>query len=130
MHKAFPGAVPEIPVSDMEAALDYYKNCFGFNVDWGGKDGGISGVSRGQCRIFLTDSSFRERCGNSSPVVTWLNLDSKTEVDAQHAEWQVSGATITSPPGSKPWRLHEFTAVDLDGNVFRVFYDFSRDKSS
>src|SRR5689334_23180341 len=108
MQEAFPGAVPEIPVSDMEAALDYYRRCFGFNVDWGGKDGGISGVSRGHCRIFLTDQPFRERYGNSGPVVTWLNLSSKAEVDAQHTEWQRSGATITSRPESKPWMLHEF----------------------
>jgi hypothetical protein len=24
----------------------------------------------------------------------------------------------------KPWGLHEFTAADPDGNLFRVFYDF------
>jgi uncharacterized glyoxalase superfamily protein PhnB len=127
MHKTFPGAVPEIPVSNMEAALDYYRNCLGFNVDWGGKDDGISGVSRGQCRMFLTDSAFRKGRANSPPVVTWLNLESKADVDAQHAEWQASGAAITAQPESKPWMLHEFAAVDLDGNVFRVFYEYSRD---
>ena len=111
MRKTFPGAVPEIPVSDMEAALDYYKNRLGFDIDWTAKDDGISGVSR----------------GHSPPVVTWLNLDSKAEVDAQHAEWQASGAAITAQPESKPYMLHEFTAADLDGNVFRVFYDFSKD---
>lgn len=127
MHKTFPGAVPEIPVSDMGAALDYYKNRLGFDIDWAAKDDGISGVSRGQCRIFLTDSEFREQRGNSPPVVTWLNLDSKAEVDAQHTEWQANGATITAQPESKPYMLHEFTAADLDGNVFRVFYDYSKD---
>jgi hypothetical protein len=30
-----------------------------------------------------------------------------------------------STPESKPWHLHEFTARDLDGNRFRVFYDFA-----
>jgi hypothetical protein len=30
-----------------------------------------------------------------------------------------------SSPESKPWGLHEFTAADLDGNLFRVFYDFA-----
>ena len=127
MRTTFPGAVPEIPVSDMGAALDYYENRLGFSIDWAAKDDGISGVSRGQCRIFLTDSEFRQQRANSPPVVTWLNLDSKAEVDAQHAEWQASGAMITAQPESKPWMLHEFTAADMDGNVFRVFYDFSKD---
>jgi len=77
--------------------------------------------------MFLTDPPFREQHDNSVPVVIWLNLDSKAEVEEQHEEWRASGATITSLPESKPWMLHEFTAVDLDGNVLRVFYDFSKD---
>jgi uncharacterized glyoxalase superfamily protein PhnB len=127
MHKAFPPAVPEIPVTDMNAALDYYRTCLGFTVDWGDGDSGKSGVSRRQCRLFLTDSSFRAVQRGSPSMVIWLNLESKDEVDAQHAEWKLSGVTITSAPESKPWKLHEFTATDEDGNVFRVFYDFSRD---
>ena len=31
---------------------------------------------------------------------------------------------LIAEPESKPWGLHEFTAKDLDGNLFRVFYDF------
>jgi len=32
---------------------------------------------------------------------------------------------LLSAPESKPWGLHEFTAADLDGNLFRVFHDFA-----
>ncbi len=32
--------------------------------------------------------------------------------------------------GVKPWKLHEFTLADLDGNMFRVFYDFSWETST
>jgi hypothetical protein len=41
---------------------------------------------------------FRHERGRLSPVVTWLNFDSKAEVDAQHAEWQASGVMVTTPP--------------------------------
>jgi len=123
----FPAAVPEIPVSDMNAALDYYQHKLGFNVDWGGADGGIAGISKGQCRMFLTDSGFREHHGNAPPIMIWLNLDSKDQVDKLYAIWNASGAKIVSPPESKPWKLHEFTVSDPDGNLLRVFYDFSRD---
>ena len=123
----FPAAVPEIPVTDMNAALDYYQHKLGFNVDWGGAEGGIAGISKGQCRMFLTDASFRVQYGNAPPVMIWLNLDGKDEVDELHASWDANGAKIVSPPESKPWKLHEFTVSDLDGNLFRVFYDFSRD---
>ena len=127
MMNEFPAAVPEIPVTDMNAALDYYQHKLGFNVDWGGADGGIGGISKGQCRMFLTDSAFREHHGTAPPVMIWLNLDRKNEVDDLYAIWNASGAKIVSPPESKPWKLHEFTVSDLDGNLFRVFYDFSRD---
>jgi len=127
MKNEFPAAVPEIPVSDMNAALDYYQHKLGFNIDWGGADGGIAGISKGHCRMFLTGADFRAQHGNASPVMIWLNLNSKEEVDELYEQWTVAGAKLISPPESKPWKLHEFTASDLDGNLFRVFYDFSRD---
>jgi uncharacterized glyoxalase superfamily protein PhnB len=127
MEHGFPAAVPEIPVSDMKAALDYYQRKLGFNIDWGGDGGGIAGISKGDCRMFLTEPDFREGHGNVAPVMIWLNLDSKEKVDELYETWTAAGARITSPPESKPWKLHEFTASDLDGNLFRVFYDFSRD---
>src|ERR1700741_1025272 len=111
----------------MNAALNYYQGKLGFSVDWGGADGGIAGISNGHCRIFLPDSALRAHHGNAAPVMTWLNLNSSEEVDELHEIWNASGARILSPPESKPWKLHEFTASDLDGNLFRVFYDFSRD---
>ena len=127
MKHEFPAAVPEIPVTDMDQALDYYRSKLGFSIDWGGADGGIAGISKGKCRMFLTNRDFREHHGNTPPVMTWLNLESKEEVDELYEIWNAGGARIISPPESKPWKLHEFTVSDLDGNLFRLFYDFSRD---
>src|ERR1044072_5166334 len=108
MELEFPAAVPEIPVTDMDAALDYYANKLGFNIDWGGAGGGIAGISKGECRMFLTDRDFRASHGNTSPVMIWLNLNSKQEVDELHQIWTAAGANILSPPEPKPWKLHEF----------------------
>lgn len=127
MNHEFPGAVPEIPVSDLNAALDYYESSLGFDVDWGRGGGNIAGISKGQCRMFLTDAAFRQYHGNAAPVIIWINLDSKAAVDDLYEIWNATGGRMISPPASKPWKLHEFTASDLDGNLFRVFYDFSRD---
>jgi len=63
-------------------------------------------------------SSFRAR---------QVNLNSKDEVDELNETRNRSGARIVSRPESKPWKLHEFTVADVDGNLFPVFYDFSRD---
>ncbi|HVT95254.1 MAG TPA: VOC family protein [Bryobacteraceae bacterium] len=128
MKHEFPAAVPEIPVDNVDKAAAYYVRNLGFHLDWGGEaGGGIAGISRGHCRIFLTSRGFREQSGNAAPVVIWLNLNSIEEVDELHAAWRDSHATIVSPPEPKPWKLHEFTAADLDRNLLRVFYDFSRD---
>jgi len=100
MIPGFPGAVPEIPVSDITAAATY-------------------------CRLFLASPLFRNERGNVSPVVMWLNLSSKAEVDDLHQAWRATNAILLSAPESKSWGLHEFTAADPDGNLFRVFYDFA-----
>jgi len=124
---SFPPAVPEIPVADVDAAAKFYTNHLGFTLDWGGDDGGIAGISKGDCRLFLTNRAFRLHNRNEPPVLIWLNVESKHEVDALYATWADTGARIVTPPEPKPWKLYEFTVADLDGNLMRVFYDFSRD---
>ena len=125
MTPELPGAVPEIPVSDITAAATYYRDRLGFTLDWVEADIALAGISRNDCRLFLAGPPFRNERGNVSPMVMWLNLSSKAEVDALHQEWRATKAILLSAPESKSWGLHEFTAADPDGNVFRVFYDFA-----
>jgi uncharacterized glyoxalase superfamily protein PhnB len=125
MSSAFPAAVPEIPVSSIAAATSYYENALGFTVDWRDDDLGLAGLSRGDCRIFLASEAFRRAYGNVGPTLTWLNLSSRADVDALHRAWSAGDARLISAPESKPWGLHEFTAADPDGNLFRVFHDFA-----
>jgi len=123
MTDPFPSAAPEIPVGDVTSAALYYERCLGFRWDWGTK--GIGQVSRGGCRLFLTDATSRTGGVAAVPVVVWINLESKAAVDELHEAWSAGGARIVATPESKPWNLHEFTAADLDGNLFRVFHDFA-----
>jgi catechol 2,3-dioxygenase-like lactoylglutathione lyase family enzyme len=125
MQSDSPQAVPEIPVSTIDRAAGYYVNNLGFHLDWGGEEGGIAGISKGHCRMFLTNTAFREPYGTSGPVTIWLNLESKDQVDELHQQWARTKAKILSEPEDKPWNLREFTAADPDGNRFRVFYDFA-----
>jgi uncharacterized glyoxalase superfamily protein PhnB len=125
MKSEFPGAVPEIPVRDIAAAAAYYVEILGFALDWGDDELGLAGISKGNCRLFLANRQYRKRYGNVGPSLTWLNLESKEEVDELYRIWSSSGAKLMDAPESKAWGLHEFTAADLDGNLFRVFYDFA-----
>ena len=130
MNSELPAAVPEVPVSNIDEAAAYYANCLGFARDWRDERGGIAGISNGDCRLFLANSAFREMRGNSAPVLIWINLNSRDEVDLLHRAWSGNGATIVSAPETKPWNLHEFTAADLDGNLLRVFYDLASEIGS
>lgn len=125
MKTEFPGAVPEIPVKSLSDALAYYQDNLGFNIDWSDEGLGLAGVSKGNCRMFLADHAFRQGYGNAGPTLIWLNAASKEEVDELYRAWSVSGAKLLSAPESKSHGLHEFTAADPDGNLFRVFYDFA-----
>lgn len=123
-----PKAVPEIPVSNVEIAAAYYVDKLGFTFGWGDDKGGIGGIFKDECRLFLTNAEFRQWNGTSGPpIVIWLNMDSKGEVDQLFAHWRDAGAKILSEPQDKPYLLREFTAADLDGNQIRVFYDFHLD---
>jgi len=112
-------------VQSIASATAYYRDSLGFTLDWSEEELGLAGISRGNCRMFLANQEFREGYGNVGPTLTWLNLDSKDAVDELYRAWSSSNAKVLSAPESKPWGLHEFTAADLDGNLFRVFYDFA-----
>lgn len=120
----FPPACPEVPVASLTAALAYYREQLGFVVDWSDDQLGLAGLSRGEARLFVGDAGYRAALGAGGPIVLWLNLDGRAEVDELHAEWAAAGARIAGPPEAKPYRLYEFFAQDVDGNVLRVFYDF------
>jgi predicted lactoylglutathione lyase len=122
----FPSVCPEIPVASLAPALAYYRDRLGFNVDWSADDIGLACLSRGQTRMFMTTAEYRAALGVRGPIVLWLNLSNRAEVDALHAEWAAAGARIADPPEAKPYnKLYEFFAQDIDGNYFRVFYDFA-----
>jgi len=44
MRSKFPAAIPEIPVSAMDAAVDYYVRCLGFELDWCENELGLAGI--------------------------------------------------------------------------------------
>jgi hypothetical protein len=44
MNFELPGAVPEVPVKDINHAVAYYQNNLGFTVDWCAEEIGLAGV--------------------------------------------------------------------------------------
>jgi hypothetical protein len=55
--------------SGINEAAAYYENNLGFTVDWGGEELGLAGISKGNCRMFLSNSDYRKECWNAGPVL-------------------------------------------------------------
>ena len=116
-----PAPVPELPVTDINAAADAYARQMGFTVDWKYEDF-LAGISRDDARIFLRQrTSDEDKSGYS--VMIWLNLNSSAEVDGLHEEWRGRGVRIVKELRTATYGLREFTAQDIDGNSIRVFFD-------
>ena len=116
-----PQPVPELPVSDVQAAGKCYARQMGFSVDWAYEDS-FAGISRDDARVFLRRRSSEEARERYS-VLIWLNMASSAEVDQLYAEWKERGVLVVEELRTTPYNLREFTAQDLDGNKLRVFYD-------
>ena len=89
MATKLPTPIPQIPVSDLERAISFYRTQLGFTLDWK-YDDGIAGESREEARLFLD----RVVEGPLHPVRVWLNLHSVSEVDALHRDWHIAGVPI------------------------------------
>jgi predicted lactoylglutathione lyase len=116
-----PHPVPELPVTDVQAAAKSYADQMGFSLDWSYEDS-LAGISRDDARLFLRRRT-PEETENGCRVLVWLNMASPEEVDQLHAEWARGGVQIVEELRTAPYNLREFTAQDSDGNRFRVFYD-------
>ena len=125
----FPQAVPDIPVSNVDNAAEHYVNVLGFSFDWGNDDGGIGGISQGEAECSSRTRRSAPSDGPKGPVIVWLNLNSKQEVDELFERWKDAGAKIIEAVEDKPWNLREFRVADPDGNQLRVFYDFNWEMS-
>ena len=120
----FPSLCPEVPVGELESAVVHYRDRLGFAVDWVAGDIGLAGLSRGDARLFLANENYAAASGTRPPIVVWVNMASRSEVDALHAEWAAAGADIDAAPSAQPYGLYEFVARDPAGNRLRAFYDF------
>ena len=107
--------VPELPVTDVERAQQYYRDTLGFEIGWLDPGKGIGAVSHGDVAIF-----FRRRARPFEPAVHWVFAE---DIDATYEELKSLGANIVEPLETKPWGLRQLTVEDLDGNRFYFHHD-------
>jgi len=102
--------VPEVPVADVIEAQKYYRERFGFEINWLDPSNEIGAVSDGPVALF-----FRKKEPPFDPVAFWVFTH---DLDKKHDNLKSAGAKIVDPIETKPWGLRQFTVEDQDNNRF------------
>lgn len=98
-------ALPELPCDDVAAAVAYYRDVLGFQVNYQQHDLGV--MERDDVTLLLVPRA-RAGVGATEFYVR--------DADALYIELRGSGANVLGEPVSQPWGLRDFHVLDLDGN--------------
>ena len=116
--KKFLKPLPHLPVKNLQATLDYYKNQLGFADEWtvGGTDGGIR---RDNLRLlFVEDRDFANDINNSKhrlPLI-WFVQD----IDSIYQKFKTRGIELADDLRMHPHGLREFAFIDINGYYIRI----------
>jgi len=116
--KKFLRSGPHLPVKNLTATLDYYRDVLGFYEEWrwGETDGGIR---RDDMQLlFVHDTGFTDQINNSTYRLNlvWF-VDN---IDEIFSEYKLRGIEIASPLTDYPYDLREFAFIDINGYYIRV----------
>src|SRR5262245_2953222 len=101
---------PEMPVSDLAEAIQYYEQKLGFRLVMEMPDYAV--VERDDVALHL----FHDREGISSPV--GIHIFTQQLEDLQ-AELQQNGARLSQPIMLRPWGNRDFRVSDQSGNEIK-----------
>ena len=103
---------PEVPVSNLREAIEYYGQQLGFAVAMEMPDGDYAVVERDGVAIHLFQSN--------DPVQAPIGVHIFTRgLDELYKEFQSRGVTITQAIVRKPWGNRDFRVSDPSGNVLK-----------
>jgi uncharacterized glyoxalase superfamily protein PhnB len=103
---------PEIPVSDLRQAIQYYEQKLGFKVVAQMPAGDYAVVERDDVAIHL----FTDDAGHHSPVGIHVFTH---RLDDLHAELLERGAELSQKIMRKPWGSRDFRVKDQSGNELK-----------
>ncbi|WP_153797426.1 VOC family protein [Foetidibacter luteolus] len=109
---------PHLPVQNLRATLDYYRDKLGFTDEWvfGEKDGGIR---RDSLRLlFAEDPAFASNINNSRhrlPLLWFVE-----NIEQVFAEFKQRQIELAEELRTHPYQLKEFAFIDINGYYIRV----------
>jgi hypothetical protein len=101
--------VVELPATDLEAALEAFKN-LGFRTAWQFENDFASVYGGGNVEIFIRLEE------TVSPHRLYLDVDDAESFYAEYAE----NGEVVEPIRDTPWGMREFTLRVFDGHLLRV----------
>jgi uncharacterized glyoxalase superfamily protein PhnB len=102
--------VPNLPVRNVRAAQEWYRDVLGLGINWLWEDN-FGSVGMDHVELFLYESD------DPQPAISSIFVD---DVDAVYERCRDRGADIASPLEDKLWNVREFTLRDVDGNLLRI----------
>jgi catechol 2,3-dioxygenase-like lactoylglutathione lyase family enzyme len=99
--------LPELPVDDVPAAIEYYQKVLGFRINYAQHDLGV--MDRDRITILLIART--ERHTGIGSFGNYIE-----NADELYAELKAKGANVQGEPVSYPWGLRAFHVLDLEGN--------------
>jgi len=112
---------PELPVSNMEAAIGYYRQQLGFEVVMQMPNRGYAIVERDDVAIHL----FQDDTRPHSPIGIHIFTP---DLEVLHAELAERGAHLSQPIQRKPWGNRDFRVRDDFGNEIKFTEPLSKEE--
>jgi catechol 2,3-dioxygenase-like lactoylglutathione lyase family enzyme len=100
-------AAPELPWTDVAAAVAWYRDVLGFRINYQQHDLGV--MDRDAIEVLLIARTDQHKGIGSCAVFV-------SDADALYEELLAKGARISAPPVSHPWGLRDFRVIDPEGN--------------
>lgn len=117
MASGFRGVIPVLPVADIDATLNYYRDVLGYSVEGRHQDASgqvvFGSVLCGQANLYLSKTN--------EPIVANHCYVFADEVDDLCATFKARGARIVDEPMDMPWGYRQFTLQDLNAHIFYYF---------
>lgn len=109
--------VPELVYADVEAAIDWLCDAFGFTELWraGGHRARLA-FGNGVVIVADHDPHYGRAVPKPSNVRSFAVMVKVDDVDAHHDRARAHGAQILSPPADHPYGERQYSAADLGGH--------------
>lgn len=115
------GVQPVLPVRDVRASAEYFRDVLGFDVDF------LHGEPPVHGRVAKGDGSWGQpvyiHLAKAGPEEVRpsgeLRIHVGRDLDGLFEAYRARGVRVVFPPMSQPWGLREFAVQELDGHTLR-----------